>query len=489
MMSCPSYFHETSMATDKNPTTDLADDIRRLEERIAMFDGMLKSMLEQMMSLSHTVLERVKRDDVRMAMLEANRVVQALARGAQFFPKTRTVVFVGRSSFTDNVKYAYLAFCAAAKEKNVRCVFLPFEAEQHEMLEKAGLPSLSPQVASWTRDDARTLLGASVAVLADNFHAHSTRSPVHYGLLQGARTVQLWHGIPLKQIGLQHIFAPGGQNSFLYEILGSSGFFDVLAGPSAASEAEWRDWFAFSDFAPIGNPRNDIFYREATAHDLLNVDEATLRAAREARKAGRAVILYGPTFRDHIGPDWLEKSGVIAVLADARMKGHEVLVNLHPFEQDAVGELRKRYPALTFVEGGTDIYPIAKHASVFITDYSSLAFDMLHAGVPLIFYRPDHADYMARARELIPGREGYTPGEIVSDAAALTRAIAAAVEASRNPEKDKFRDERQDLFRKLFDHKDGEAGARLAEIILQQIEAVLQEQVAGGRKPHTGTPG
>lgn len=457
-------------------------DFERLEERIAVLDEMLKRMMEQVVGLSQTVLERARRDEVRMAMLEANRVVQTLARGSQFFPKARTVVFVGRSTFSDNIKYAFLSFAAAAKDKNIRGVFLPFDVAQHEMLTAAGLPSITPHVASWTRDDARALLGASAVVLCDNFHAYATSSPVHFGLLQGAKSIQLWHGIPLKQIGLQHIFAPGRQNVFLSDLLGSSGYFDVLVGPSAASESEWRDWFAFRDFAATGNPRNDIFYREPTPHDLLNVDAASLSRAQEARKAGRAVILYGPTFRDHIGPDWFEKSGVIPALAQARMHGHEVLVNLHPFEQGAVPELRIRYPALTFIEGGTDIYPVARQASIFITDYSSLAFDMLHADVPLVFFRPDHEEYMARARELVPGREDYAPGAMATDAAALELAIADAVGASRDPEKDSFRKARHDLRKKLFDHRDGNAGARLNDVIARQVEAVMKEQAAEGRK-------
>jgi CDP-glycerol glycerophosphotransferase len=473
------------MEPDKaDPATQAASasKLRQLEDRVAVLEEQLRRMADQAVALSRAVLERAKRDDVRLAVLEANRIVHSLARASQFYPKTRTVVFVGRTYFGDNVKYAYLAFCALAREKNIRCLFLPHDVVQHEQLAAAGLPSLSPQVASWSREDAQILLGASVVVLCDNFHPHSTNSPVHFGLLQGAKSIQLWHGIPLKEIGLQHVFAPGGHNIFLSDVLGSTGFFDVLVGPSAASESEWRNWFAFRDFAPLGNPRNDIFFREPTPHDLLSVDRENFRAVQDARRAKREVIIYGPTFRDHIGPDWFEKSGIISVAAQCRAQGHEFLINLHPFEQGAVEELRIRYPALTFIDANTDVYPIVKYASVFVTDYSSLVFDVLHVDCPLVFYRPDHAEYISRARALVPGREGYTPGEVVADPAGLTRAIAAAMDAARHPEKDTFRKARHDLRKKLFDHHDGRAGQRLGDVVSRLIEAMEREQAAAGRK-------
>ena len=256
----------------------------------------------------------------------------------------------------------------------------------------------------------------------------------------------------------------------------------MLVGPSAAAENEWRRWFGFREYAAIGNPRNDIFFREPSAHDSLNVDHASLRAVQDARRSGRAVTIYGPTFRDHIGPDWFEKSGVIPVAAQCHEQGHEFLINLHPFEQSAVKDLRVLHPDLKFIEGGTDVYPVVKYASVFVTDYSSLAFDVLHIDCPLVFYRPDHADYMAHARALVPGREGYTPGEVVTDPASLIRAIDTAVEASQHPEKDAFKKARHELRKKLFDHHDGLAGQRLGDVILRQIETVEREQVAAGRK-------
>ncbi len=261
-------------------------------------------------------------------------MVHTLTRASQFHPKTRTVVFVGRGSFSDNIKYAYLSFCAVAKEKNIRCLFLPHDVAQYEQVKRPGLPCISPQPSDWTVKMRKPCYSAAVTVLCDNFHAHSGRSPISYALLQGAKTIQLWHGIPLKEIGLNHMFAPGMHNVFLHELLASCGNFDALVGHSAASESEWRRWFAFHDFAPLGYPRNDVFCRTATEQDLINVDRDSLRLIQDARRAGEPVIVYGPTFRDHIGAnEWLEKSGIAAFAERCRAQDQLLLINLHPFEQ------------------------------------------------------------------------------------------------------------------------------------------------------------
>jgi hypothetical protein len=61
--------------------------LRELEDKVAMFDDWLKRMMEQTVALSQIVLERAKKDEekmrgneVRMAKLEAQRVVHMLSR-------------------------------------------------------------------------------------------------------------------------------------------------------------------------------------------------------------------------------------------------------------------------------------------------------------------------------------------------------------------------------------------------------------------------
>jgi CDP-glycerol glycerophosphotransferase len=437
--------------------------IQEIEKRVAA----LEHAAQQSVQMGQAFMGALQRDQQRMAMLESYRVVGQLSRAAHFHPKNRTVVFVGRGSFGDNVKYAFLEFLQVAQKHNVRTIFLPNNMPQYELVRGAGLPCVSPQPSDWTSADAKTLLSAAVTVIGDNFHPYSGVSPISYALLQGAKAIQLWHGIPLKEIGLNHMFSSGSGNVFLSELLASDGYYQTLVGHSTSAEHEWRQWFGFKDYAPIGYARNDVLYREPTAMDLLNVDTDTLRRMREARVAGKKVILYGPTFRDHKGPDWFVQSGFAAFGQWCQVKDHVLFINLHPFEQGATDELQKHYPFLNFIATGTDIYPLLRNIDLFITDYSSLAFDLLHRDCPMIFFRPDHAEYMARARALLPGREDYAPGDLVSTAKDLLVAV------EKNLREDNFPAARKTLCQKLFDHADSHSAQRLCDVILKQLESIV----------------
>ena len=151
-------------------------------------------------------------------------------------------------------------------------------------------------------------------------------------------------------------------------------------------------------------------------------------------------------------------------------KGYVFCVNMHPFEQRWVAELQARYPGIRFIKPLTDIYPILKHASVLLTDYSSLAFDFLLLDRPVVFYRPDHEEYVAKSRALIAGAEDYVCGEMTTATAALIAAADKAVAAAKDPSHDPTRNLRHSLRKRLYDHIDGDSGRRLARVIADALE-------------------
>jgi CDP-glycerol glycerophosphotransferase len=401
--------------------------------------------------------------------IERQRSVATLARASRLFPKSRTVVFVGRSYFGDNAKYAYLAFCKYARDKNIAVHYLTDDEHQRELLLANGLPCLPCDPDDWSLDDVNTLFRAKAVVLSDNFHPFAMKSPKAYGMLQGAKTIQLWHGIPIKKIGLHYLLR--ADHVLLEELIASSGMFDVFVAPAVAARGDWAQMFAFRDFAAIGYPRTDVLFREPAGHDLLNTDGETIELFANARRAGKSAILYTPTYRDDEGSNWFDKAGIDKFAAHARDAGHVLAVNLHPFEQHALDKFRERYPDIHFVAASTDIYPVLRHVDVLVTDYSSLAFDYLLLDRPLVFYRPDHEYYMNNERGFIPGRERITPGAVASSLDDLFRAVDAAVNFARAPATDPSRIARHELRGRLFDHVDGDAAQRLCECIAAVVDA------------------
>jgi len=450
----------------------IEDRLKVLEESVRILGAYNQSLST---SLSH-VVEQLKNayslaDWVSRTSRKAENYqsLQALMQASKIFPKSRSVMFVSKGYFGDNAKYAFIAFCEYARDKEIAVHYLTDDPKQRDMLIAAGLPALLADPAGWSADDIRALFSTKVVVLNDNFHATALKNHKAFGMLHGAKTIQMWHGIPVKDIGLRHLLRSDGV--LLEELIASAGPYDVFAAPGAAAREEWSRLFSFSDFAPTGYPRNDVLFREPSDLDMLNVDRDTYGLFKVAQRNGKPTILYGPTYRDDQASGWLTKARVGAIANHARMKGYVFAVNLHPFEQHNIEEFRKLYPGVSFVAPGTDVYPIVRHASILISDYSSLAFDYLLLDRPLIFYRPDHDYYVKHARGLIEGRVNMTPGAVTTNIDQLIPAIDAAVTFTREPATDPHATARRELRAKLFDHVDGRAGERLCEVIMRQVEA------------------
>ncbi|MFA5041748.1 MAG: CDP-glycerol glycerophosphotransferase family protein [Bdellovibrionales bacterium] len=385
--------------------------------------------------------------------VNTHAAVQSLAQVSRIYPKTNSVIFVGLSYFGDNIKYAYLAFQKVAREKNVTCAFLTEDASQQTLLEMAGLPYLS----SKHPDYLPLMLSAKVVVLHDVFYPIQS-GIVPHALLQGAKFIQLWHGIPLKEIGLK--------SQAHFEIMAACGPFEALVATNASSKAVWAQRFLFRDFAPIGYPRDDVLFREPTTSDMINVDKETLSRMEQARREGKTTILYAPTFRDAGNMSWFDKARIHQFAGHCRSKGYLLCINLHPGEQVATESLRMRYPELQFVAPKTDVYPLIKETDILVTDYSSLAFDFLLLDRPLVFYRPDHDDYIAKSRPMIPGRDHYTVGPMTKAVEDLVAATDAAADRSLP---DAYADKRVALRKELYDRRDGKAGDRFCKLVMKYL--------------------
>jgi CDP-glycerol glycerophosphotransferase len=444
-----------------------------LEEAVAKldaFDQAATGALKQVAAHLKALVPLTPRVASLEQTFEDHYASETLARASRIYPKTRSVIFVARGYFGDNIKYAYLAFQEYARGKNIACHFLTDDHAQYDMLKAAGLPCLPClpfKIDEWPVNELVALLAAKVVVLSDNFHPYSLQTPRAYGMLQGAKTVQLWHGIPIKQIGLGYVLR--GDNKIPEGLLASSGTFDVFVAPGAAMREEWAEQFAFRDFAAIGYPRNDVFFRELTPADLLNVDRENYDLFRAAQGDRKPTVLYTPTYRDEAGLDWFEAIRISKLAEHCQKKGCLFAVNLHPYEQTRVGEWRARHPHIRFTIPGTDVYPIVKHTDVLVTDYSSLMFDFLLLDRPIVFYRADEC--ITKQRGFIEGRINMTPGAVTAKPDELLAAMDAAVAAARDPKTDSFRAARQKLCRELYDHRDGDAGKRLCAAIEKLLTA------------------
>lgn len=433
--------------------SELVDNIVQLRnEDVHALDQRTQAQAKQIKELQTTLsLERSNRD---------------LAEVSRMHPKERIVVFVGGNYFGNNVKYAWLAALAQAEALQAECWFLPMDAKQAELVAQTGGHCFPANPADWTAAHLHTALAAAVAVIDDHL---LNSNPYAGALLAGARQVQIWHGISIKEIGFRNLAKLAHMSPHFARVLRTCGEFSQLIGTSAAQEAEFRRWFGFRHYSPIGYPRNDVLLREPTAHDLLNVDMDAFRRAKDYLRRNRKVFLYAPTFRDG-NHAWMMNAGLPELAEAIHAAGDLLIVNLHPVEQPLVPKLSQALPSVSFVRSRSDVYPLLRMATTLITDYSSIMFDYLLLDRPVLLFRPDHEAYTTQSRQLFDAKLATPPGPVASTVGELLQFVKSHKNTAETAQAlHVLRDT-------LHDRTDGDAGQRLVALISQELSVALETQ-------------
>lgn len=460
-----------------------APELRDVQQQLQDLDAFtlqVSSAIESLVDGLLQVQQRVEDNQAMLALqqkvseldqqLRAERMRHELSLVSRHHQKTRSALFVSSRVFSDNVKYTWLAMRDMAAREGIRLLYLPYDAEHERHARQMGADCLPSQPSAWTDAHISLALEAAVLVTSDHLLHPNPHLPA---LVAGARHVQLWHGISIKEVGMRNLSDLKHMSPHMARVLSTCGWFSTFVGTSAGYEGEWRRWFGFERFAPLGYARNDVMHREPTASDLINVDMQAYAQAKAHRAAGRKVWFYAPTFRDADRGAWIAKVGLDTVARAARQQGALLLVNLHPVEQVVQQQLAAYLSDVQFVQVATDIYPLLGQTDALITDYSSLMFDYLHLDRPIVLFRPDHASYITHSRKLFDEKVATLPGPLCEDAASLVQVLGRLGGKQGKAGHDSHRAARHELATRMFDHLDGDAGARIARSIAAEVDRVV----------------
>lgn len=343
---------------------------------------------------------------LRAPLYLAGRVVTALV------PRSRDEwVFGCAVGIADGA----LALWRRAADDGVSAVWLTADAAEDDRAAELGIPTVRKASLRGFWRTAR----ARVVVVTHGF------GDVNRYAATGGVVVQLWHGIPLKRIGLDAPVTVDGPLPWLRPVLAAAyrrtqARIRVL--PAASHLARGRLESAFglpaSCVVVTGEPRVDVLSRgepgerRTRARALLSEALGPLGDSR--------VALYAPTWRDGAPdpatPTPAQWRRIVAVL-----ERHDALLAIrsHPLGGGdyAVSSDRVRALGSDLV---ADVTPLLPAFDALVTDYSSLAYDAGLVPLPTLFLAPDVAEY-ARAR----GFYG-TYREVAGDDAATTWDEAAA---------------------------------------------------------------
>jgi CDP-glycerol glycerophosphotransferase (TagB/SpsB family) len=230
--------------------------------------------------------------------------------------------------------------------------------------------------------------------------------------VSGAFLVQLWHGIPLKRIGLdspETLRLPGALARSraakpVRTLLGAmfrGAARRIRIVPAASHAVRGRLESAFGlpdDRVPVtGEPRVDVLSR-GTAEDRRILARAEIERVAGTVGSTARLVLYAPTWRDGAPDPAVPSADEWAALVQTLEQLDAVLlVRSHPL---GAGEYRPPVPTERVRPLGSDlaadVTPLLPGVDVLVTDYSSLAFDSALVPLPVVFLAPDVADYARR---------------------------------------------------------------------------------------------
>ncbi|KRA23750.1 glycosyl/glycerophosphate transferase [Microbacterium sp. Root61] len=226
--------------------------------------------------------------------------------------------------------------------------------------------------------------------------------------IAGSFIVQLWHGIPLKRIGLDSPETVRSgilpDSTLVRRLLGllyrrTVRAIDLLPAASHLVRGRLESAFALSeDRVPVvGEPRVDVLSQGTSAQRRVAARERLDAAIGSGGETAR-FVLYAPTWRDGepdpAVPTDQEWRRVIEVL-----ERHDavLLVRSHPL---GAGEYLPPLPTERVRTLGSalvsDVTPLLPAMDVLVTDYSSLAFDASLVPLPTLFLAPDVTAYARR---------------------------------------------------------------------------------------------
>jgi CDP-glycerol glycerophosphotransferase (TagB/SpsB family) len=292
--------------------------------------------------------------------------------------KRPLVLFFGRTTFADNSKYLFLR--ATAQERGYDAVWCTINGELATQLHAQQLPCLKlDEDIDLTLD---LLLHAAVVVFTLNPLESVGMSQPMLGCLAGAKQVQLWHGVSVKKLTLQLLGYLGARAADVRQYWLSSIRADHVLSTASHFDSYWREVFGCRHLVRAGMPRNEVLLRPANELELIGAELPD--RSRKALESGRPAILVVPTWQRG---KWTELTGstfLAHAVKFAREHKANIFFKAHPTYFGHWQQKNQEVEGLHMIDPGLDVYPWMSRFSALVTDYSSIMFDFLLTGKPVL---------------------------------------------------------------------------------------------------------
>lgn len=291
--------------------------------------------------------------------------------------------------------------------------------------------------------------------------------------------VNTWHGVPLKKMGYDIQGRAVDAKNIIRNFLAAD---YLLSSSSAMTERMYLNAFKLRNvyrgkILEEGSPRTD-----------RQTDYGACRAELQSRLRqvgssvdSREILLYAPTWRggSYFNPvnDAANLRQLVRSLEQRiDTSKYRILVKAHQIVSDAVG--RDRDLAQYIVPNDVPTNVVLGASAVLITDYSSIFYDFLALGRPVLFYVPDLEDYRGY-RDLYAEPEEFA-GPVVETLEALGRELIEVLESGFYAPSEKY----QEITKRFACKDDGGVCERIIDVVFRGHTDgySIREDVVDGRQ-------
>lgn len=331
-------------------------------------------------------------------------------------PKNKKLIIFGSAlgrHFADNSKYLFLYI--SRRTGGRRPVFISRNRDLVDTLNNNGYPARS----------LFSLRGIITVIRADRaFVSHSTED-IHPLLTSRTKVIQLWHGTPLRKISYDTNDNDENGSASKKKLLGiiyrlfpytyGSVKFDRIVITSDFVRPSYRSAFRIGDdrMEVLGQPRNDCLNPE---HELDEKLFPELEYLKKLKVDSELIVAWLPTHRaterysiDRLMYDYGFDNERVGEILEAN--NITLLIKPHFLVRDRLksklGNSRR-----IVVYDPVDPYPMLRFTDILITDYSSVYFDFLLTGRPVIFAPFDYEDYQKVSATFYYDYDDVTPGPV-----------------------------------------------------------------------------
>lgn len=237
---------------------------------------------------------------------------------------------------------------------------------------------------------------------------HESQSLLFSTLRELVPVVQLWHGLPYKHLAGNAHYSNVNDACFI----SSSNWFN---------DNVFSKIFKSKQFIGIGYPRNDVFFETQEQRCWVNSEPLSV-LEKTIRNTGK-IIIYAPTYRDSKDNNY--PLNLVEINNWCKRHHCSFILKYHPFIYrlmaenmgiSASDELTKLpdFSHIYIFPNGKNVYPWLADAAMLITDYSSIAFDFMLSGKPILYYQFDKKKYEELRGKPLVGDDVFVQGEVIT---------------------------------------------------------------------------